>query len=329
MAAKKRPTDVHLYKRFRADNTDHAAFETLYRRYYPPCGNLLDWDGQNLVDWVQYEQRINGFDADDIVADCWADLTINQPDIRRCFRAFVYQKLNWLIGDYWDRRREPEKPWEAPWRALSNSSFFDPDEKPTKETVQTEIAAALRDERIRSRQLTYFLDHAILQEAITRLSAQERQTIQLHWIEGRTIEEAAKAAGTTFARFRTRNERALKRLCNEFFRIKYKTETLEDQTKLLSQWGDIRPDHHWVPDDENQECNCSACEKIRRDITSLHGGTAVPPKPDPLPDLMAIIVTDHDGYKLPAHKLRGTSFAVPIICRRKAAELSALIASRT
>ena len=235
MAAKKRPTDVHLYKRFRADNKDHAAFEMLYGRYYPPNGDaLLDWDGENLVDWVQFEKGINGFDADDIVADCWADLIVNQPDIRRCFSAFVYQKLDWLIGDYWERRRWPkrrkspenqdtpeqqktpeEKFWLMPWRAKSNH-FRPLDDKPLSIMVRAENTAALQDDRIRARQLTYFLDLAIMQEAMGRLSMQEQQTIDLHWLKGLTIEEAAKATGTTFWQFRKRSERALKRLCNEF-----------------------------------------------------------------------------------------------------------------
>ena len=287
-----RPSDEELYRRFRMDK-DHAAFERLYQRYSPPSGDLLDGDGQNLVDWVQCEKGINGFDADDIVADCWADLIVNQPDINESFKAFTYQKLEWLVADYWEKRRWPkrrklpesqdspeqkEKPeekfWLMPWRARSNytSPFAPLDEKPSRTILRAEETAALQDDRIRARQLTYFLDLAIMQEAITRLSLEEQHTILLYWFKALTLTEAAKAAGTTFWQFRKRNERALKRLCNEFFDIRYKTETLEDRTKLLKQWGDVRPDLHWVPDDENEECDCPTCEKTRREIALSREG---------------------------------------------------------
>ena len=139
MATTKRPTDVHLYKQFRADNMDHAAFEALYGRYYPPNGDPLEWKGENLVDVVRHKYHINGFDADDIVADCWADLTINQPDIRRCFRAFVYQKLEWLIGDYWEKRRWT-KPWKPP---KSGESLEEEEERKKKEPEEKFLADAL------------------------------------------------------------------------------------------------------------------------------------------------------------------------------------------
>ncbi len=309
MATANQPTDEELYQRFRRDK-DHAAFETLYWRYTSPSGDaLLDWNGENLVDWVRYKRFVRSFDAEDIVADCWADFIINQPDINECFRAFTYQNLEWLVADYWDKRKRPENCWLKPWRALTNH-FLPLDDEPFSIMVRAENTAALQDERIKARQHTYFLDLAIMQEAMTRLSPEEQQTLRLYWIEERTIEMAAKATGVTFAEFRRRKDEALERLCNEFFRIRHKTETLEDRTKLLSRWGDLRADLHWVPDDENQECDCSECEKIRRQMAS-HRIIAAAPELIIAPTLNVIVqLTDCDGYTLPGQTTQMTLFGI-------------------
>lgn len=327
MATTKQTTDEELYQRFRRDK-DHAAFETLYGRYTPPSGDaLLDWKGENLVDWVRFKHHVNAVDADDVVADCWADFIVNQPDINECFSAFAYQKLAWLVADYWDKRRwpeqrkspesqqtseqqkKPEKPWLMPWRTLTNC-FLPLDDGQFPIMARAENTAALQDERIKARRHTYFLDHAIMQEAMTRLSPEEQQALHLHWIENMTIEEAAKAVGISFARFRRREEKALKRLCSEFFRIRHKTETLEDRMKLLSQWGDVRHDLHWVPDDKNQECDCSECEKYRREAASLC--LIVPVRELVIAPTLNVIVqlTDPYGYKLPGQTAEMTFFGV-------------------
>jgi RNA polymerase sigma factor (sigma-70 family) len=301
------PSDEELFQRFRNEK-DHAAFEMLFHRYSQSSGDgLLDWHGENLMDWVMYEKGINAFDADDIVADCWAYLIINQPEIRENFGAYTYQKLDWLVRDYRDRRRKPKKPWLTPWRARTN--YFPPlDDKPFPIITPGEVAESRTRDRNKSRQFTYFLDHAIMQEAMRRLPVQEQQTLRLYWIEGLTLEEAAQAANATFATFRTRHDQAFQHLSEEFFRIRERTETLEDQTKLLSEWGDIRPDLHWVPDDENQEvCSCPRCEPKRLKRSFFR-------KCDSMPAMdvfnVTICKTDRDGYKLPGQKVTMSFFMV-------------------
>ena len=143
---------------------------------------------------------------------------------------------------------------------------------------------------------------------MSHLAPQQQQALQLHWLNGLGLKKAADAAGTTFARFRTRVDLALKCLCNEFFRIRYKTETLDDQMKLLSKWGDVRPDLHWVPDDRYEKCRCPECEKIRRESASYR--IIVPATELVIAPTLNVVVqlTDRDGYKLPGKTKEVTFF---------------------
>jgi len=310
---------MELYERFRKGDND--ALGALYRHYWPPP----DQDGEHLVEWAMRTFDLPQSDAEDVVASWWTTVVEEKPAIHRSFRAYAYQGIRWRVLNLWRKRNSGGKPWNKPWAAKTNE-FRPPGARPKSEIWRAEGTVTIADARYRTAHLAHLVRLAALHVAMHRLAPKAQQAVRLYWLEDHTLEQAASVARMTLWPFRKLEQQARNDLREEIHRIEGKIEFAADQTKLLEQWGDVRTDLHWVPDDKNQECDCSRCEQSRREAT-LHGSGVVQPKSKALTDLR-FIITDEDGYKLPARRLRGTSLASPIIRLRMGEELLPLVASR-
>lgn len=239
-----------LYERFRLSQDDDA-FRALYEYYRPPLGQ----DGENLVDWTMWTFDLMEYDAEDIVADYWTSIVERLPVIR-CFRTFIYQGIKWRVSNFKKKRR----PGKHPWLAESNN-LLAPGADPKPAVWLAEGTATVLDGRDRAAHLTHLIHLAALQIVIPLLPFEDQQAIRLYWLDDRTFEESAKAADMTFGKFRRREEKSRKHLRRRICDTTDGIETMAERDSLLMQWGDVRPDLHWVSDDKNVRCECSACKK--------------------------------------------------------------------
>jgi len=147
------------------------------------------------------------------------------------------------------------------------------------------------------------------------------QFICLYWLHGLTLEDTVTASGMTLWEVRKLKEEAIPDLGFAILAVLDRAETETAEDKLLSQWGEVRPDLHWVPDDRYEKCDCSRCEAFRRRCAPLGGRSAPRSLTASTTEGLSLILTDEHGYKfpelcqVPTAFLRGDARLSPVATR--------------
>jgi RNA polymerase sigma factor (sigma-70 family) len=271
---------LELYDRFR--NGDDDAFGILYQQF-------SHQEYENLAKWARKKYDLREHDTEDLVASWWLNIYVKKPKINVSFEAFARKDIRWRILTLLRKRNPGKMPWKKPWVAQTNQFLGSGIGLRSKE----KWTMALVDDHSKPAHIAHLIQLAVLRPAIFELLPDERQAIRLHRLEGRTLEEAAFATKTTLWHFRKLLEKATKSLQAMICKAIDEIETLADRDSLLMQWGEVRPDLHWVPNDKNEKCDCSACAAKRsqslRDYPALSNSD--------IRSLLAAIGTNPDDFE--------------------------------